>query len=182
MTNSSLSPVPPPYWAFAWAGGQAVARYVLDHPQEVRGRSVLDLAAGSGLCGIAAAMAGARSVLASDIDLFCEAAIALNAAENRVAVAYTDRDLLEEDPPAVDVVLAGDVGYEFTMAKRLFDWLRRAHDRGARVLVGDPGRMYLPREQLTEVAAYDIPTTPELEEVAFRRSAVYSFADRPAVT
>lgn len=178
MTERELDEagVPPPFWAFAWAGGQAVARYLLDHPAEVAGRRVLDFAAGSGICAIAAARCGARGVLASDIDPFCDAAIALNAAANGVRVEVTDRDLLAEPPPDVDLLVAGDVCYERAMAARVLDWLRAARDRGARVLVGDPGRMYLPRGDLVLLAEYDVPTTAELEDATVKRSGVYSLA------
>jgi predicted nicotinamide N-methyase len=165
--------LPPPFWAFAWLGGQAVARYVLDHRDEVAGRRVLDLATGSGLCALAARLAGAREVLAADIDPFVEAAIALNADANGLAVAVTIDDLLQRPPPDVDVVLAGDVFYEQEMATAFGTWLHAAADRGMRVLVGDPGRHYLPRSGLTQLAAYDVPTTRELEGVEVKRVKVF---------
>ncbi len=178
MTEDDLGEagVPPPFWAFAWAGGQAVARYVLDHPAEVAGRRVLDLAAGSGLCAIAAARAGAASVLAADIDPYAGAAVRANAAANGVHVAYADEDLLDLPLLDVDVVLAGDVCYEHGMAQRMLSWLRDAHDLEARVLLGDPGRRYFPSEGLVTLAAYDVPTLPELEEVDYRRAQVCTFA------
>jgi predicted nicotinamide N-methyase len=169
--------LPPPFWAFAWLGGQAVARYVLDHPQEVAGRRVLDLATGSGLCGLAARLAGAADVLTADIDPFAEAAVALNAEANGLAVEVTVDDLLQRPPPDVDVVLAGDVFYERDMAAAFAAWLGAAHARGARVLVGDPGRHYLPQSGLTPLASYDVPTTRELEGVEVKRVRVFSVGD-----
>lgn len=167
--------VEPPYWAQAWAGGQAVSRYVLDHPEVVAGRTVLDLASGSGLCAIAAMKAGARSVLASDIDPYAVAAIAANAALNDVTVEATARDLLVEEPPAVDVVMAGDVCYELSMATVFLAWLRRAQDAGAQVLLGDPGRDFLPAEGLVERARYDIAGDPVLENLGIDHAGVFSF-------
>jgi predicted nicotinamide N-methyase len=169
--------LPPPFWAFAWIGGQAVARYVLDHREEVAGRSVLDLATGSGLCGLAARLAGAADVLTADIDPFAEAAVALNAEANGLAVEVTVDDLLQRPPPDVDVVLAGDVFYEREMAAAFGAWLGAAHDRGARVLVGDPGRHYLPQSGLTGLASYDVPTTRELEGVEVKRVRVFAVGD-----
>lgn len=160
---------PPPFWAVAWLGGQALARHVLDHPELVAGRRVLDLGSGSGLVGIAAALAGASHVLAADIDPFCEPAIALNAALNGVTVDVTLDDLLESAPPEVAVVLAGDVWYERSMAERVMAWLARSR---ADVLLGDPGRAYLPQTGLVELAAYDVPTTRDLEGVELKRVRV----------
>ena len=166
--------LPPPFWAFAWLGGQAVARYVLDHRDEVAGRRVLDLATGSGLCALAARLAGARDALAADVDPFVEAAVGLNADANGLAVDVTVDDLLQSPPPQVDVVLAGDVFYEQEMATAFGGWLHAAAAAGARVLVGDPGRHYLPRSGLTELAAYDVPTTRELEGVELKRVKVFA--------
>lgn len=163
----------PPYWAFAWLGGQALARYVLDH-DVVRGRRVLDLATGSGLVAIAAVQAGARSVLAADTDPLAAEAVAANAAANEVAVSFTLADLLEQEPPDVDVILAGDVLYEQQMAGRVLAWLRSFPGT---VLVGDPGRDYLPREGLVELAAYEVPTTRELEGADVRRTRVFRAGD-----
>ncbi|GAC1445478.1 MAG: methyltransferase [Mycobacteriales bacterium] len=162
---------PPPFWSVAWLGGQALSRYVLDHPDEVAGRRVLDLGSGSGLVAIAARLAGAASVLAADIDPTSLVAIELNAAANGVSVDVTSEDLLDAAPPAVDVVLAGDVWYERSMADRVHRWLERS---AAHVLLGDPGRAYLPASGWRELAAYDIPTTRDLEGVESRRVRVFS--------
>lgn len=164
--------LPPPFWAFAWAGGQGLARHVLDHPQTVRGLRVLDFAAGSGLVGIAAARAGAADVLCADIDPFCHAAIRLNAAANGVTVGFTARDLVGTDG-GWDVVLAGDVFYEKPFADRLVPWLRGLAARGARVLVGDPGRAYLPRHGLQRRAVYEVPVTRALEDAEVKRTTVW---------
>jgi predicted nicotinamide N-methyase len=164
----------PPYWAFAWAGGQALARYVLDHALEVRGKSVLDFGAGSGLAGIAAARAGAR-VLAADIDAFSLAAIALNAEANGVVLEATAEDQVGR-LGRWDVVLAGDVCYERAMAQRVGDWLFALAARGARVLIGDPGRTYLPKDRLRPLAEYMVPTTTALEDHAVRRTSVWTIA------
>ena len=154
--------VPPPYWAFAWPGGQALARYVLDDPARVRGRRVLDFAAGSGLVGIAAVIAGAGLTTAADIDHIAVAAIALNAAANGVTI-----DIMHDDPigrpSAWDVVLAGDVCYEQPMAGRTTEWLRRLAAAGTDVLLGDPGRSYRPADGLVELARHCVPTSLDLE-------------------
>jgi predicted nicotinamide N-methyase len=165
--------VPPPFWAFAWAGGQALARYLLDHPETVAGRNVLDLASGSGMVAIAAAKAGARSVTASDIDPFAAAAIALNAATNGVAVGIETRDLLDRGPAGWDVVTAGDVCYEEPMSSRMVALLRRIAARGRLALLGDPGRAYLPRDGLVELARYTVPVSRELEDREAREGVVY---------
>ena len=180
MTEAELAQqgLPPPFWSFAWVGGQGVARYVIDHPAAVAGARVLDLAAGSGLCGIAAALAGARSVLAADIDPFCGAAIALNAAANGVDVEFTDADLLAGDPPAVDVVLAGDVCYEQQMSRQMLAWLARAAGTGVSVLLGDPGRAYLATSGLRLLAECEIVTTPELEDATSKHTRVYAVTGR----
>jgi predicted nicotinamide N-methyase len=169
--------LPPPFWAFAWLGGQALARHVLDVPDEVRGRRVLDLATGSGLCALAAARSGAARVLAVDVDPVAVQAVELNARANALHVDVACRDLLDEPPPDVDVVLAGDVFYDAAMAGRVQPWLLAAHRTGARVLVGDPGRHYLPRALLAQVAERDVPTTRELEGVALKRVRVFAVAD-----
>src|SRR5205823_4281895 len=135
------SGLPPPFWAFAWAGGQALARYLIDNPQVVAGKRTLDFAAGSGLVGIAAMLAGAKDVLCADIDPYCEAAVALNAAANGVACGFTANDLLDGPPPAwAEVILAGDICYEKPLAERVLTWLGAARAAGATVLIGDPGR------------------------------------------
>jgi len=154
--------VPPPYWAFAWPGGQALARYILDDPAVVGGRRVLDFAAGSGLVGIAAALAQAAAATAADIDRIAAAAIALNAAANGVTI-----DVMQDDPigrpSAWDVVLAGDVCYEQPMAGRATEWLRQLAAAGTEVLLGDPGRSYRPADGLVELARYRVPTSLDLE-------------------
>ena len=166
--------LPPPFWAFAWAGGQGLARWLLDNPAEVAGKRVLDLAAGSGLVGIAAMQAGAASVLCADIDPFCSAAVALNAAANDVSLDFTDADLLDAPPPDVDVICAGDVFYEQPMAGRVLAWLTAAAGRGVRVLVGDPLRTYFPKQGFERLAEYAVPTTRELEDDAVKRTRVWT--------
>lgn len=164
--------LPPPFWASAWAGGQAVARYVLDHPDVVAGRRVLDLAAGSGLVAIAAARAGAASVTANDIDPYALSAIALNAPANGVTVATRGGDLLDGDGDGAEVVLAGDVFYSSEMAERVLRFLERVTARGATVLVGDPGRAYLPRDRLAVVVSYQVPMAGALEDAEIKQVAV----------
>lgn len=166
--------LPPPFWAFAWAGGQGLARWLIDNPQEVAGKRVLDFAAGSGLVGIAALHAGAASVLCADVDPFCGAAVALNAAANAVTLDFTDVDLLDAPPPDVDVICAGDVFYEMPMAGRVLSWLSEASRGGARVLIGDPLRTYFPKSGLDLLAEYEVPTTRELEDSAVKRTRVWS--------
>ena len=176
LTEEELGEIglPPPFWAFAWAGGQGLARWLLDHPAEVAGRRVLDLAAGSGLVGVAAMKAGASSALCADIDPFCAAAVTLNADANRVRLDFTDADLLDAPPPKVDVICAGDVCYEKPMTDRVLAWLVRARANGTRVLIGDPGRTYFPREGLTFLAEYRVPTTRELEDLEVKRVSVWA--------
>jgi predicted nicotinamide N-methyase len=169
--------LPPPYWAFAWAGGQALARYVLDHPDLVRGRRVLDLAAGSGLVAIAAAKAGAAPVVAADIDRFAEAAVALNADANGVYVEIVLQDMLEQRPPLgqrYDAILVGDLFYERDTAARALAFLERHTALGTQVLIGDPGRAYLPRQRLVQQAEYAVPVTRELEDQEIKRTSVWS--------
>ncbi|WP_292228531.1 methyltransferase [Brevundimonas sp.] len=166
--------VPPPFWAFAWAGGQALSRYILDHPHEVAGKRVLDFAAGSGLVGVAAMKAGAASVLCADIDPFCEAAVAANAEANTVPLSFTGRNLLDNPPPEVDVICAGDICYEKPMTETVLAWLAQARASGARVLIGDPGRTYFPRTGLDFLAEYRVPTTRELEDQEIKRASVWS--------
>ncbi|PYC64794.1 nicotinamide N-methylase [Streptomyces tateyamensis] len=165
--------LPPPFWAFAWAGGTGVARYVLDHPELVTGRRVLDLAAGSGLVGIAAALCGAGEVLAAEIDSYAVAAIGINAEANGVAVTGLDADLLDGDGAPAEVVLAGDVFYEREMAARFLPFLERAQARGATVVVGDPGRAYLPRHRFTALAEYQVPVVADLEDASVKRTTVW---------
>jgi len=166
--------LPPPFWAFAWAGGQALARYLLDHPAEVAGKRVLDFATGSGLVGIAAMKAGAAQVLAADIDPFCAAAVALNAKANSVAVAFTDANLLDAAPPAADLILAADICYEQPLAERVMAWLAAARAAGTRVLIGDPGRSYFPKSGLVQLAEYRVPTSRELEDAEIKRTSVWA--------
>ncbi len=167
---------PPPFWAFAWAGGQALARHLLDHPEEVRGRSVLDLATGSGICAIAASLAGARSVTGADIDPLAGTAAGLNATANGVRFHFEEGDPLDQEPPAVDAILAGDVFYERGFALRAAGWLARARAQGSRVLVGDPGRAYLPRAGLIPIAEYEVPAVREVEDRDLKLTGVFSLA------
>ncbi len=164
--------LPPPFWAFAWAGGQALARHVLDHPELVRGKRVLDFAAGCGVGAIAAALAGAAHVEAADIDAFACAACRINAELNRVAFEVTDHDQIGRDGPW-DVILAGDILYEQPTARRVEAWLSAQAARGVDVLIGDPGRTYLPKSGLQELALYEIETVLDLEDQELKRSRVY---------
>lgn len=165
--------VPPPFWAFPWAGGQAVARLLLDRPELVRGRHVLDFAAGSGLIGIAAMRAGAASVRAVDIDPFATTAMRLNTAANAITMDITCEDLIGQNLPGVDILLAGDVCYERPFAEAALAWFRRLAAEGVTVLVGDPGRAYLPAQGLDKVATYAVPTTRELEDREVRITDVW---------
>ncbi len=176
LTEEALAEIglPPPFWAFAWAGGQALARYVLDHPDEVASKRVVDFASGSGIVGIAAMRAGAGHVLATDIDPFCGAALAVNGELNGVRIDFTDQNLLDAPPPDVDVILAGDICYEKPLATQVMDWLAAAHVRGTRVLIGDPGRSYFPRVGLEKLAEYEVPTTRELEDREVKKTAVWT--------
>jgi predicted nicotinamide N-methyase len=168
--------LPPPYWAFAWVGGQALARYVLDSPWVVRGRSVLDFAAGSGISGIAAGLAGAAEVEASEVDAVAAAAVALNAESNGVAIRVMTGDLVEKPPGHWDVVLAGDVCYERAMTEHCFPWLQSLAAKGAMVLLADPGRAYLPEKGIVRLAEYEIPTTREIEDRDMRQTVIYRVA------
>jgi predicted nicotinamide N-methyase len=165
--------VPPPYWAFAWAGGQALARYVLDNRPRVAGKSVLDLGSGSGLAAIAARRAGGLSVLAADIDPWAIAAVELNAAANGLAIATTPANLLAAAPPAVDVVLVGDLFYERSLAESVLGFIERAAARGMQVLIGDPQRSYFPRGRFEKLADYAVPVTRELEDAEIKRTAIW---------
>ncbi len=166
--------LPPPFWAFAWAGGQALARYILDHPETVRGRRVLDFASGSGLVAIAAMKAGAAEVTACDIDSFAIAAIGINAEANEVVINPLQADIVGEDR-GWDTVLAGDICYERDLAIRVADWLFALNRRGATVLIGDPGRSYLPKERLENLAMYQVPVTRTLEDADIKKSGVWRF-------
>lgn len=161
-----------PFWATAWPGGQALARYILDHPGTVAGRRVLDIASGSGLVAIAAALAGASAVTANEIDPYALAAIALNARANGVTVSTQSGDVLDGDGGDADVVLAGDVFYSHAIAKRMWPFVRRVAARGAHVLVGDPGREHLPRNRMTTLASYPAPATGDSPEPYIRRMSV----------
>jgi predicted nicotinamide N-methyase len=167
-----------PYWAFAWAGGLAIGRYLREHPEAAAGRRVFDVASGSGLCAIASMHAGAAEATGVDIDAFAAAAIELNARANGQRVTVVRRDVLDEEPPDVDVILAGDCWYDAGLAGRVLPWLQRARDRGIDVLVGDPGRRHLPTDELVELASYDVRTTTELEDLELRQGRVYAL--RPA--
>jgi predicted nicotinamide N-methyase len=164
--------VPPPYWAFAWAGGQALSRYVLDNPGTVAGKSVLDFGSGSGLVAIAAAKAGAAAVLAADLDAFAQAAIAVNAEANDVNVTITGDDLIGQ-AGEWGTVLVGDMCYERPLAERLLAWLTRLAASGATVLLGDPGRSYFPKSGVERLATYRVQTTRDLEDREIRETGVY---------
>ncbi|MGW0433047.1 class I SAM-dependent methyltransferase [Micromonospora sp. NPDC003197] len=164
---------PPPFWAFAWAGGQGLARYVLDHPETVTGRRVLDLASGSGLVAIAAARAGAAEARAVDVDPVAVAAIGLNADANGVPVTALAGDVLDGDAGNAQVVLVGDAFYSEAMANRMLRFLLRAARGGARVLVGDPDRAFLPRARFRQLAEYDVPVPMALESVRIKRTMIW---------
>lgn len=166
--------LPPPFWAFAWAGGQGLARYVLDHPETVRGRRVVDFATGSGLVAIAAARAGASHVLAADIDPWTHHAVLLNASANGVEVSFTGTDLIGSDIDA-DILLAGDVFYDRAFADLLVPWFSALAARGVIVLAGDPGRSYLPVRHLKPLATYEVPVTRILEDSEVKRTTVWCF-------
>lgn len=175
MTEEELEKagLPPPFWAFAWAGGQALARYILDHPGTVRGKTVLDFGAGSGLDGIAAAMAGAASVLSADIDSFSVEAIRLNSEANDCSLLVTIEDLVGEPNRGWDIVLVGDMCYEQPLAGRIERWLRGFAIEGVMVLIGDPGRTYLPKSGMELLATYNVETTRALEDNDVRRTNVW---------
>jgi predicted nicotinamide N-methyase len=182
--------LPPPFWAFAWAGGQALARYVLDNPETVRTRIVLDLASGSGLVGIAALQAGAKAVVAADIDEYAITSIKLNAQINQPSPAssagegkrdgtlsITAENLLEAPPPKIDTILVGDLFYEKHLAEKVFAWLTTAQTNGTQVFIGDPGRSYLPKDKLIKRAEYNVPVTRDLEDAEIKRTAVWTLAN-----
>ncbi len=171
--------VPPPFWAFAWAGGQALARHLLDHPAVVAGARVLDFASGGGIVAIAAARAGARSVVAVDIDPFAEAAARLNAAENGVLLDVRTEDVTGAVATGYDVILAGDVCYERDAAAQFERWLRANARAGARVLLGDPERAYAPQDGLARLTSFDVPTPIDLEGRAVRRAHVWEVLENP---
>lgn len=175
MTEADLvsDRLAPPFWAFAWSGGQALARYILDHPQLVTGKRVLDIACGSGLVGIAAAKAGAADVVCNDIDPYAEAAVALNAALNDVRMAFLPGDLLGGELPEADLVLAGDICYEKPMTEAMLTCLGRAKRKGMGVFVGDPYRTYFPRSGFTKVADYRVITLADIEDTAEKPAAVW---------
>jgi predicted nicotinamide N-methyase len=164
--------LPPPYWAFAWAGGQALARYVLDNPGIIAGRTVLDVASGSGLVAIAAAKAGARKVQASEIDSIACAAIAANAEANGAAVTVVERDAIGADD-GWEILLVGDAFYEKPLADRLLPWIDALASRGALVLLGDPGRSYFPKDRFEHVATYEVPVTRALEDSKIKKTSVW---------
>jgi predicted nicotinamide N-methyase len=177
-TEDELGPgQPPPFWAFAWPGGQALARYLLDHRDLVAGRAVLDLGSGSGLVAIAAAMAGAATVLASEIDPLAVAAIGLNALANAVPAPAVLGDVLDGDGEGAEVVLAGDVWYSRTLAERVLGLIERATARGARVLTGDIGRAFLPFERLRVLDARDVPVVAELEDTSVKRTMIWALRE-----
>lgn len=169
--------LPPPFWAFAWAGGQALARFVLDHRDHVAGRDVLDLASGSGLVAIAAMKAGAARVIAYDIDQFARTAIAINAADNDVSFEARGDDLLGDAiAPDAQTILAGDIFYERDTAARAFAFLAAQAARGVTVLIGDPGRSYLPKDKLHKLTEYQVPVTRDLEDAEIKNTAVWTLA------
>ncbi|MES0066414.1 methyltransferase [Mesorhizobium sp. M0074] len=167
--------LPPPFWAFAWAGGQGLARYILDNPAAVRGKRVLDFASGSGLVAIAAVKAGAAEVIAADIDPFCATAIRLNAEANGTEIKFLIGDCIGSDA-GWDVVLAGDVFYDKNFADRLMPWFVALKVRGGDILVGDPGRSYLPRAGLEPLAVYEVAVTRALEDAEVKRTTVWRLA------
>ena len=166
--------LPPPFWAFAWAGGQGLARYVLDHPESVAGKRVVDLASGSGLVAIAAVIAGARSVTAVDIDPWTSTAIELNSRLNDVTLQISTADIIGSVIEA-DVLLAGDVFYDKAFAERLIPWFASLTQAGITVLVGDPGRSYCPRDRMVALKTYEVPVTRALEDAEVKRTTVWRF-------
>ncbi len=166
--------LPPPFWAFAWAGGQGLARHILDHPDLVAGKRVVDFATGSGLVAIAAANAGAAQVLAVDIDPFVEAALGLNAAENGVDIGFCAADVVGEALEA-DVLLAGDVFYDKSFAERLIVWFSNLVAEGVTVIVGDPGRAYFPKDRMRCLGSYQVPVTRVLEDSDVKKTTVWQF-------
>ncbi|ASP34805.1 methyltransferase [Labrenzia sp. VG12] len=170
--------LPPPFWAFAWAGGQGLARYILDTPDLVRGKRVVDFACGSGLVGIAAMLAGASTCHAVDIDPFALVATRLNAAENGVTLTIETADITEAAVPQADVVICGDVFYDRAMAGQVLPFLDRLLKAGMEVLVGDPGRSYLPKDRLQELAVYTVPVVGALEDNEIKRTGVFRLTEK----
>ncbi|MGV3549169.1 class I SAM-dependent methyltransferase [Rhizobium sp.] len=166
--------LPPPFWAFAWAGGQGLARYVLDHPESVAGKRVLDFASGSGLVAIAAMKAGATSVLAADIDPWTETAIRLNSRLNDVAIGFASENKVGQAVEA-DVLLAGDVFYDKSFADVLIPWFGQLVAQGKSVIVGDPGRAYCPKDRMEALATYQVPVTRALEDAEVKKTVVWRF-------
>lgn len=175
MTEEELEKtgLPPPFWAFAWAGGQALARHILDHPETVRGKRVLDFGSGSGLIAIAAMKAGAISALAADIDLFAAAAIELNAEVNNSSLLVETEDIVGVPNQGWDVILVGDMCYERPLAERIENWVHDLVADGAQALIGDPGRTYLPKSGLEKLISYAVKTTRELEDTDVRNTSVW---------
>lgn len=175
LTEKELSEtnLPPPFWAFAWAGGQALSRYILDNPEIVRGKMVLDFASGSGISAIAVKLSGATRVLAADIDKFSEQACLINAALNEIEIEATSNDLIGNMDTEWDVIITGDICYEQPLAGQVIDWLEAHAKRGAVVLIGDPGRTYLPKERLEKLVSYAVKTTRELEDTDVRNTTVW---------
>jgi predicted nicotinamide N-methyase len=171
--NLAAKGVEPPFWAFAWPGGAALARFLLDHPETVRAKDVLDIAAGSAIAAIAAGLSGAARVRAADIDTLALAAIARNAGLNGVEIEVIAGDPLAAPPPTADLILAGDVFYDREMAARIGPWLRAARDGGTEVLVADPGRAYLPKSGLQAIGSYAVPTVLDLEDREVRETVIY---------
>jgi predicted nicotinamide N-methyase len=174
--------LPPPFWAFAWAGGQGLARFLLDHPQIVRKKRVLDFASGSGLVAIAAYLSGASHVVANDVDPFSQIAVAENAFQNNSQITFDGRDLLSMivgEPgcclDGFDLVLAGDVFYDRCMSGRVLEWMKRLKSAGQTILVGDPGRSYFPHSSMTCKASYLVPVTRELEDHDVKNVSVYEY-------
>jgi predicted nicotinamide N-methyase len=174
--RSGIGSLPPPYWAFAWAGGQALARFIIDHPEHVRDKTVLDFGAGSGLVAIAAAKAGAACVVAADTDELALAAIDLNAQANAVFVEPIGNDVIGANA-RWNTVLAGDMFYERGVAERLVPWLRMLARDGVHVLVGDPGRSYFPNSGMQRLASYAVPTPLDLEDRERKDAAVYRLTE-----
>ncbi len=170
----------PPFWAFAWAGGQGLARFILDNPRIVSGKKVLDFATGSGLVAIAAKKSGASQVLANDIDPFCAAAVELNANQNKCEIDYSNNDLVGRSDINFDVILAGDIFYDRQMVQKVWPWLKHQSKRGTDVLIGDPGRSYLPHDELENVAQYQVPVTRALEDAEVKRASIWRIASAQA--